>query len=569
MAAFLLYIIKLSISLTLFYAGYRILLSNETFFHFNRKVLLTGMLCCLALPLIQIRTATPGILQQPMIQLEKIMMDEELSPTFSANILPSSHETAASSNPSDKTMPSVSLIHLLVIIFATGSFVNFCLLIRSHVSLALLIRKGRKIKRGRITIVLYDRPVTPFNYGRYIILSEDDYRDNQDSILTHELAHCRLQHSFDIAIVEIITLFQWFNPVIWALKKDIRKIHEFQADAEVLNSGIDVTKYQLLLMNKAVNAKSYIFANSLNNSKLKNRIIMMSKKKSNSWARMKLLLLLPLAALSVYAFVRPEVTRQLEQIIRSEEQATSSSNQKFSPEFFEAELNKYISELGGSANLTVAEKFKFLYDKTNTVTLSINSKDDFLFGRITISGERYYMRGENLAFELLSDSLKNALITEYPNNKPVLITMVYDRGSSSRVVNDIFQLVGKVFTENEALLRQKKQPVLLIVDDPKTDRAQNAAVIPNENLSIYILVKDNTGKELQSFKITNLVEPGSSKNLDYHFFSELEGWLKTQKKEDLQFLTAYIRASPDTKMGIIADFKYLFRDLVRYVSYDL
>ena len=236
---------------------------------------------------------------------------------------------------------------------------------------------------------------------------------------------------------------------------------------------------------------------------------------------------------------------------------------------FEAELNKYISELGGSANLTVAEKFKFLYDKTNTVTLSINSKDDFLFGRITISGERYYMRGENLAFELLSDSLKNALITEYPNNKPVLITMVYDRGSSSRVVNDIFQLVGKVFTENEALLRQKKQPVLLIVDDPKTYRAPNAAVIPNENLSIYILVKDNTGKELQSFKITNLVEPGSSKNLDYHFFSELEGWLKTQKKEDLQFLTAYIRASPDTKMGIIADFKYLFRDLVRYVSYDL
>ena len=94
---------------------------------------------------------------------------------------------------------------------------------------------------------------------------------------------------------------------------------------------------------------------------------MMTKKKSNRWARLKFLLLLPVAALFVYACAQPEVNRQLEQAIRSEDTTISSSNQHFTPIFFEAELNKYISELGGSTSLTTAEKYNFLAEKTNVV----------------------------------------------------------------------------------------------------------------------------------------------------------------------------------------------------------
>ena len=323
MIPFLLYITKLSCCLTFFYLGYKFLLSNETFFHFNRKILLTGMFVCLLLPLIKIKTEKPGIIQQPMIQLEKIMMEEEEhAMTFTVN-----GETGHTSIPAGKQFPPISPDHLLALIFVTGGFIHACLLIRSHVSLYLLIRSGRKIKCEDYTLVLFDKAVTPFNYGHYIILSEKDYNEYPDTILTHELAHFRFSHSFDIALVELLSLLQWFNPVIRLLKKEIRKVHEFQADSEVLKTGIDATKYQFLLVRKAVGSSSYAFANSFNHSKLKIRFTMMSKKKSNSWARLKLLLLLPVAALSMYAFASPDVTRQSEPIIRSEDTAISSNNQ--------------------------------------------------------------------------------------------------------------------------------------------------------------------------------------------------------------------------------------------------
>jgi hypothetical protein len=223
MTAFLLYIIKLSCCLTLFYAGYKLLLSNETFFRFNRKVLLTGMLVCMLLPMIQIKTETAGMIHQPMIQLERMMFDLEEA----AYPLIENEAIAQTVSASSQKTHSFSVVHLLVFIFATGCFVYVCMLIRSHISLYILLRKGRKIKRDTYTIVLFDKAVTPFNYGSYIILSEKDYRENADTILTHELAHFRFLHSFDIALIEFLTLLQWFNPIVRLLKKEIRYILVF------------------------------------------------------------------------------------------------------------------------------------------------------------------------------------------------------------------------------------------------------------------------------------------------------------------------------------------------------
>ena len=298
MIPFLLYIIKLSCCLTLFYAGYKILLSKETFFHFNRIILLTGILACLLFPMIKIRTATTGIVQQPMVRLEKIMKDDAQLRTLPATHLFANDETSSDG----KRRPSFSFVRLFALIFTVGSMVHVCLLARSHISLSLLIRKGRKIKHEDFTVVLLDSAITPFNYGRYIIISEYDYQTYQDTILTHEIAHFRFSHTFDIVLIELLTLLQWFNPVVRLLKKEVRKVHEFQADSEVLKSGVDMMKYQLLLLKKTAGSGSYLFANNLNHNKLKIRFNMMLKKKSNSWARCKLLLLLPVAALIMYAF---------------------------------------------------------------------------------------------------------------------------------------------------------------------------------------------------------------------------------------------------------------------------
>ncbi|BEG98000.1 hypothetical protein BSYN_02650 [Bacteroides sedimenti] len=98
------------------------------------------------------------------------------------------------------------------------------------------------------------------------------------------------------------------------MKQEIQNIHEYEADETVINQGIDAKQYQLLLIKKAVGTRLYSMANSFNHSKLKKRITMMLKEKSNPWARVKYLYVLPLAALAVAAFARPEISGKLNEI---------------------------------------------------------------------------------------------------------------------------------------------------------------------------------------------------------------------------------------------------------------
>jgi beta-lactamase regulating signal transducer with metallopeptidase domain len=528
--------------------------------------------------MIKIKTEKTGVIQQPMIHLEKILTDEEDAHfrtfTFTAN--GETHD--ASSRTGKQTLP-FSFVQLLVLIFVTGCFIHVCLLIRSHLSLYLLIRSGQKIKRGNYTIILFDKPVTPFNYGHYIILSEKDYKENPDTILTHELAHFRFSHSFDIALIEILTLLQWFNPVIRLLKQEVQKVHEFQADSEVLKTGIDATRYQLLLVKRAVGSRSYPFANSFNHNKIKIRFIMMSKKKSNNWARLKFLLLLPVAALSMYAFARPEVTRQLEHIIRSEDTAIPSNDQKYTPEFFEAELNKYISEQGGSTSLSIKEKADFLIEKTNFVSLFINFKDEILLSirRKGWTEGRQIGTINKQAVERLTDVLTKELNSDYFDEKPVLIYMAYDLGTSDNAVNEIFQMIGKIFADNEEQFSRKKQPVLLLLGESKnygqlSKNTNTVTETPTDTIQVSIMFIDNKGKEVRSFKLGNEEAATVLSNPDNDFVKDLKQWMSTQEKEPNQFATVYIKANQNPPMGIITDIKEILRSFfalkISYASPD-
>ena len=122
------------------------------------------------------------------------------------------------------------------------------------------------------------------------------------------LTHTRTHPSWYLLLADLGILLQWFNPAAWLLKQELQTIHEYEADDTVLREGVDAKKYQMLLIKKAVGTRLYSMANSFNHSSLKKRITMMLKEKSNPWARVKYLYVLPLAALAVSAFARPEVS---------------------------------------------------------------------------------------------------------------------------------------------------------------------------------------------------------------------------------------------------------------------
>ncbi|WP_108821675.1 M56 family metallopeptidase [Dysgonomonas sp. Marseille-P4361] len=307
MDAFLIYSLKLAVFLTVLYICVKAFLSRETFFSFNRWVLLLGVGVCLLLPLLKVTVSEKLAALLPSALVEKYFAEEAQEEAIADSYAYSETITTEyMADVAETSLVDISLSQVLLIIYLVGLFVNLFLLGRSAYLMFRLIRTNPKQDYKGYKLVLVKDRIVPFSWGQYIVISVSDFKDNPDEILTHEIAHIAHRHSLDIIFMECVLLLQWFNPAAWLLKRELKDMHEYQADMSVLESGIDTTKYQLLLVKKAVGASSYTLANSFNHSKIKKRITMMLKEKSSKWARLKLLLLLPLGALTVFAFARPE-----------------------------------------------------------------------------------------------------------------------------------------------------------------------------------------------------------------------------------------------------------------------
>ena len=80
-------------------------------------------------------------------------------------------------------------------------------------------------------------------------------------------AHTFKKHWIDVAIADFFCIFMWYNPFAWMLKNLIKLNHEYEADAKVIDSNIDVLSYQRLLIAKAVGHRTLHIANNFAMSK--------------------------------------------------------------------------------------------------------------------------------------------------------------------------------------------------------------------------------------------------------------------------------------------------------------
>ena len=301
MGLFFIYSLKVAFCLIAFYLVFKLLLSKETFHTFNRWVLLLVMVVSILLPWLKVTTAEPTAIAEGMISLESIIASAEVV--------------------SDDTQEGLSAIQLLFIIYIIGIAVFFLREVVSVVRLFRLIRRGTPltakqagVSQHGVQVVVMKNEIAPFSWFRHVVLSEKDFRENPREILTHELAHIRLGHSWDVAVCNLLIIFQWWNPAAWLLKRELQNVHEFEADEAVINRGVDAKQYQLLLIRKSVGERLFSMANNLNHQSLKKRITMMTTKKSSPWQKAKVLVALPMAALAVVAFANPDVERVAEQV---------------------------------------------------------------------------------------------------------------------------------------------------------------------------------------------------------------------------------------------------------------
>lgn len=317
------YTLKSALLVIAYYLFYRLLLSRDTFHRFNRWALLSILMLSVALPLVQIgihdTTGEGNGLVDVELPMAAMVLDEE-----------------GASSASWRTL----LLSWALLLYCIG-LVGFTLkTLVCYLSLARMLSRGT---RGRLSqygieghddvhLVVHHDETAPFSWMKYIVINEKDLLTNGSAIVAHELGHIRHRHTLDLIFSEVCLVFQWFNPAIWLMRRELQNIHEYQADEEVINGGIDARHYQLLLIEKATGTRLQSITCGLHQSSIKKRITMMLKKKSNPWARAKMLFALPVAITGIAVFSTPEasaLTAEVSSCTVSEAFANDPVNQTF------------------------------------------------------------------------------------------------------------------------------------------------------------------------------------------------------------------------------------------------
>lgn len=284
------YLLESGVSLTLFALVFVLFLRKETFFRTNRLFLLISVLFSLLLPLLVIPVLAPQPVLLPEVTvtpyrnlLETVLVERQ---RFSGNV----EQFVISSRLIVNIWLAGVLVMLVISLFRVGQIL-------------LIIRKGKVTDAGDFKMVLNGRESNPFSFLNYLFIPEDYAQiPGYDRIVYHEREHIRQGHTYDLLLLDILLVFQWFNPFIWLLKRAVRENHEYLVDRAVLRSGMTPAEYKNLLLSEVVGSKVFA-AHHFNYSLLKNRFKMMTKLPSRKAAGIKILsgIVIALALVVVFA----------------------------------------------------------------------------------------------------------------------------------------------------------------------------------------------------------------------------------------------------------------------------
>ncbi len=283
MDTFLLYILKISVCIFVFYLLYILQIRNRSSFAACRTYLISTGLLSFILPAIHFRFT--GLMAN--------IPDHVLLETVDIISSPITHIIGTE---------SILRQILLSLYFAGAAFFITRFLLRLIHILQFVIKHGIE-NYGDKSIVVIQTRISPFSFFNLIFISEEEKRNPQlRDIIEHEQAHINNYHSVDIVLIELAGIVLWFNPVVWAYKKSLQSVHEYQADNKVLENGNNIFQYQKTLFTQSIGIPYNSIVNSFNQSLLKKRLIMMKKEKPARWTSFRLLIAVPVILLFMFIF---------------------------------------------------------------------------------------------------------------------------------------------------------------------------------------------------------------------------------------------------------------------------
>lgn len=283
----IIYLTHLTICWTILFLSYHLFLKKETFFRYNRWYLLMGLILGLFIPLID---WSGWFSHQP----------ESLGQIYVAPIQYQVHQLEVYAN-SSATSPWWQI--LLKWIYITGALVAGLKLAKGIQEIISLRRHATIKPKNGYNLVLTQKLHVPFSFMNSVYWSRELYDNSgiDQRILAHEAQHISSLHSLDILFIEILSVVFWFHPLVYLYQKELKEVHEYEADAAACVLG-SKKEYGQMLLHQAQSGLQLALANHFFYSQLKNRFKMMTRKPSTRAALLKYLIALPVIGVAAMIF---------------------------------------------------------------------------------------------------------------------------------------------------------------------------------------------------------------------------------------------------------------------------
>lgn len=321
----LLYLLKVSACMALFYALYYVFLQKLTFFSFNRIYLLSALAISFLIPALQLE-----IERQVEVQQE-VLMPEVLTPEVPSKTNPLSAKISVAQNPlsiADSGFSEYSWQEIMNVAYWLIATAMLMVFVSQMVQLLKHINyENRKI--GGLKVVYKPKGFTNCSFLNYVFVDQQNLMEEEIAvILRHEAVHANRLHSLDKLFVGVCKVFLWFNPLIYLYVQALEQVHEYEADEEV-SSIIGNTSYANLLLTITVRKNNPSLVHSFVKNPLKERIKMLFTNPSNNMKKIMYLLSLPVCLILFWVFSVQIVYAEIKPGISDTKVTTVSQSGKF------------------------------------------------------------------------------------------------------------------------------------------------------------------------------------------------------------------------------------------------
>jgi bla regulator protein BlaR1 len=285
MPALFLFLFKVNIALLLFCAGYYMGLRHLTFYTLNRVYLVMAIIFSTIYPKINLS--------------EFVQRHQQLTEPVQTVIL----NWEAPAKNLVKPLYQPDYWQWVEAIFWAGVILFALRMIMQLLSLLRLYRRSQPGQIDEYKVRLLKDDIGPFSFWQSVYVNPTKLSPSElKNILQHEQIHVTQWHTFDLLLAELSTIFYWFNPGVWLMKKAVRENLEFITDRKILQKGTDSKEYQYSLVSVSLATTSNTIVNHFNISTIKKRIIMMNAKRSSGYKLTRYVFLVPAVVVLLLTF---------------------------------------------------------------------------------------------------------------------------------------------------------------------------------------------------------------------------------------------------------------------------